>query len=174
MAKDDTFIWSYLALGGVYYAKREYDKAIITMRRAVELQPSDADAWTFLGFYLHWSGHGDEAVTAINTAQRLSPKSAGRRNVVFLAMAYSTAGKYQEAIDTILPHYAYFARRGRPAMGYLAAAYAAIGDEVKARATMKEYLAKKPKYRIANYPMLKNYNRNEDRDRLANLLQEAA
>jgi cytochrome c-type biogenesis protein CcmH/NrfG len=173
MAKDDTFIWSYLALGGAYYAKREFDKAVLTMRRAVELQPSDADAWSFLGFYLHWSGHGDEAIAAIKNAQRLDPSARGARNVIFLSMAYSTAGKYKEAIKTILPRYAYFARRGRTAMGYLAAAYAAIGDDEKARATMKEYLAKKPKYRISKYPMLKNYSRTEDRNRFANLLRKA-
>ena len=88
-------------------------------------------------------------------------------------MAYSTAGKYKEAIETILPKYAYFARRGRTAMGYLAAAYAAIGDDEKARATMKQYLAKKPKYRISKYPMLRNYKKTEDRDRFANLLRKA-
>jgi TolB-like protein len=173
MAKDDTFVWSYLALGGAYYAKREHDKAVITMKRSVDLQPNDADAWTFLGFYLHWAGHGNEAIVALKTAQRLNPKFISRRNVVFLAMAYSTAGKYRKAIETILPHYASFARRGRPAMGYLAAAYAANGDRKKAQATMKEYLAKKPKYRISNYPMLKNYKRAEDRERFAALLRKA-
>ncbi len=116
---------------------------------------------------MHWSGHGDEAIAAIKTAQRLDPSGRGTRNVIFLAMAYSTAGKYKEAIKTILPRYAYFARRGHTALGYLAAAYAANGDDEKARATMKEYLAKKPKYRISKYPMLKNYSRTEDRDRFS-------
>ena len=143
------------------------------MRNAVELQPSDADAWTFLGFYLHWAGHGDEAIAALKTAQRLNPKYRGSRNVIFLAMAYSTAGKYKEAIETLFPHYASFARRGRTPMGYLAAAYAATGEDEKARATMKLYLDKHPKYRISNYPMLRNYNRTEDRDRFANLLRKA-
>lgn len=174
IATDDTFGWSYLALGSAYLMNGEHDNAIAAMRNAVRIQPSDADAYAYLGYYLHWAGRGEEAIEANKTALRLNPKPRGARNVAFLGYAYFTAGRYEDAIDTINQRYEWFAARaGPPVLGYLAAAYAATGQDDKARVTMDTFLDKRPKLTISTFPRLRIYKRAEDRERLIKLLRKA-
>ncbi len=153
---------------------REHDKAISTMQEAIRIQPSDADAHLFLGQYLHWAGRGDEAINAINKSIRLNPKDRGRRRTVFyLGIAYFTARRYADAIAALTRHYSYSARRGLPILGFLAAAYAGTDQDEKARAVLKAYLDKKPAITLSSYPIIRNYERIEDKDRFATLLRKA-
>jgi len=173
VATDNTFGWSYLALGNAYLMKREHDKAVAAMREAVRIQPSDSDAYEFLGYFLHWSGRGGEAINAVKTAMRLNPTPRRPRQFSFLGHAYFTAGRYEEAIATINQRYADFARRGSPPLGTLAAAYAATGQDEKARAAMKTFLDKHPGRTIATYQHPRLYKRKDDLDRYLNLLRKA-
>ncbi len=63
-------------------------------------------------------------------------------------------------------------RRGANGLCFLAAAYAATGQDEKARATMKAFLDKKPGRTIATYKHPRLYKRKEDRDRYLNLLRK--
>ena len=143
------------------------------MRKAVRVQPSDADAYAFLGYYLHWAGRGDEAIDAVKTAMRLNPKPGRARLVAFLGQAYFTAGRYEDSIATFNRRYATFARNGTPNLMVLAAAYAATGQDEKARAAMKAFLDRRPGRTIANYRHPRLYKRKEDQDRYLNLLRKA-
>jgi TolB-like protein/Flp pilus assembly protein TadD len=173
VATDNTFGWSYLAVGNAYLMTRKHDKAIATMQEAVHIQPSDADAYEYLGFFLHWLGRGGEAVNAVKTAMRLNPTPRRSRQLSFLGQAYFTAGRYEDAIATFNQRYADFARRGTPPLSILAAAYAATGQDEKARAAMKTFLDKHPGRTIANYRHPRLYKRTENRDRLLSLLRKA-
>ncbi len=154
--------------------KREHDKTIAAMRDAVRIQPSDSDAYSYLGYYLHWEGRGEEASDAVKTAMRLNPKPRSGRDVVFLGYAYWTAGRYEDAIATINQwDEEYGGWSGGPAFGFLAAAYAATGQDEKARATMKTLLDRRPKFALSTFPSLRIYKYAEDRDRLAKLLRKA-
>ncbi len=92
---------------------------------------------------------------------------------LMLGMSYFTAGRYKEAIATINQNYADFVRKGYVGLFFLAAAYAAIGQNEKAREVMKVSLEKHPKFTLSTYPLLRLYKRTEDRDRCANLLRRA-
>jgi TolB-like protein/Tfp pilus assembly protein PilF len=173
VASDNTFGWSYLALGNAYLMKHKHDMAVAAMQEAVRIQPSNADAYEYLGYFLHWSGRGGEAINAVKTAMRLNPTPRRPRQFSFLGHAYFTAGRYEDAIATINQRYADFARRGSPPLGTLAAAYAATGQDEKARATMKTFLDKHSGRTIANYRHPRLYKRKEDRDRIVNLLRKA-
>ena len=173
IAADDTFGWSYLALGSAYLIKREHDKAIAAMEEAVRIQPSDADAHAFLGWYLQFAGRGEEAIEAIKTAMRLNPKLRSSRHVAFLGWAYFIAGRYDDAIATINQRYNILLGYGSPSIHALAAAYAATDKVEKARATVKALLDKRPKLAISTFPFLRLYKRAEDRERFANLLRKA-
>ncbi len=173
VAIDEKFGWSLSALGGAYLAKREFDKAVATMQEAVRIQPSDADAYTFLGLFLHWAGSGDEAIGALKTALRLNPKPRTRRPYIFLGLAYFTAGRYKDSITLLERYYPYFSRRGHVALGFLAAAHAGAGNVERAREVVKAYLKKKPRLTISKYPLLRNYKRKQDKERFTNLLRKA-
>jgi adenylate cyclase len=144
VAVDDTFGWSYLALSSAYVLKGEHDRSIAALRKGIRIQPSDSDLHAFLGYNLHLAGRADEAIDAVKKAIRLNPRYPGNRNVIFLGWAYFTAGRYEDVIATVTPRYARFLRRGRPPLDYLAAAYAATGQDKKARTIMKAYLDLKP------------------------------
>ncbi len=173
MAADDTFGWSYVALGSAYLMTGEHDKAIAAMQDAVRIQPSDADAYSYLGFYLNYAGQGEEAIGPLKKAMRLNPKMPSHRYMSFLGRAYFIAGRYEEAIATINQRYNAFARRGASPLAYLAAAYAATGRDEKARATMKLLLDKRRKMSLSTFGHLPIYKRAEDRERLAKLLRKA-
>ena len=132
-----------------------------------------ADAHEYLGYFLQWSGRGREAINAVKTAMRLNPTPRRSRQFSFLGHAYFTAGRYEDAIATINQRYADFARSGTPPLGTLAAAYAATGQDEKARAAMKTFLGKHPGRTIANYRYPRLYKRKEDLDRYLDLLRKA-
>ncbi|UCG67407.1 MAG: tetratricopeptide repeat protein, partial [Deltaproteobacteria bacterium] len=169
VAIDDTFGWSYLALASAYLNKREHDKAIATLEEWIRIQPGSADAYRSLGFNLHWAGRGDEAIDSVKKSIRLDP---GYERFI-LGMAYFTAGRYEDAIATINQKYADCARKGHLILCFLAASYAAIGHDEKAREVTKVFLKKHPRFTLSSYPHLRLYKRTEDRDRYANLLRRA-
>ncbi len=104
---------------------------------------------------------------------RLNPTPRRSRQFSFLGHAYFTAGRYEDAIATINQRYADFARNGTPPLGTLAAAYAATGQDEKARTAMKTFLGKHPGRTIANYRYPRLYKRKEDLDRYLDLLRKA-
>ncbi len=177
VATDDTFGPAYTSLGFAYLHKHEHDKAVAAARESIRIQPSDADGYAVLGYFLHWAGLGEKAIDAVKTAIRLSPKPTKResfRQASFLSMAYLTAGRYEDAVATIVNnHYALRVRRGSNSLCFLAAAYIATGQEEKARAAMKAFFDKKPGRTLSNYRHPRLYKRTEDRDRYLNLLRKA-
>lgn len=172
VATDETFGWSYLALGSAYLNKLEHDKAISTMEELINIQPGFADAYKYRGFFLHWAGYGDEAIDSIKKAMRLNPADP-TATCLMLGMAYFTAGRYEDAIASVNQKYADFARKGYVGLFFIAASYAAIDQDEKAQEVMKACLEKHPKFTLSNYPLLRLYKRTEDRDRCANLLRRA-
>jgi TolB-like protein/class 3 adenylate cyclase len=171
VATDETFGWSYLALGSAYLNKREYDKAVATMEECIRIQPGFADAHKYLGFFHHWSGRGDQAIKSVKISMRLNPVDLPTG--IMLGMSYFTAERYKEAIATINQNYADFARKGYVGLFFLAAAYAAIDQVEKAREVMNVCLEKHPGFTLSSYPHIRLYKMAEDRDRFANLLQRA-
>ena len=141
---------------------------IAAAREAVRLQPSYARPRFRLCYYLHWAVRADEAIDALKTATRLDPKPPRiilSLRSAWLGSTYVTAGRYDDAIASLIPHHAFRVRRGLPILGFLAAAYAATGQDEKARAVMKAFLDKKPGTTRSNFRNPRQYKRKEDRDR---------
>jgi len=87
----------YSALSNLYIMQRQYDQAIASAERAVELCPSGARAHFTLGTAYLFACRPAEAVRSLELAIRLNPFPPGR-NFSMLGSAYRMLGRDEEAI----------------------------------------------------------------------------
>ncbi len=149
LALDDSDPRVYQALTNLYIMQRQYEKAIASAERRLELSPSGAKAYHSMGLALSFAGRDSEAIPFIEQAIRLDPypPSVTYRQ---LADSYSNVGRYEEAIteykkalqqnpDDIFTH-----------LG-LAATYMKLGREEEARAEAKEVIRIHPKFSLNHF-----------------------
>ena len=109
-------------LGFVFLSRGEYDRALVEIRRAIEINPSDAYSYASLGTALNFSGDASGAIAAFERARVFDPTL--QPNLSSLGFAYYLAGRYEEAVAILEPlaeNYDVFAYVG------LAAAYVEQG-----------------------------------------------
>ena len=100
MSLDNSFAQAHSALGLARNTAGQYEEAIVSTRRAVELQPGNADVQLFCAFSCLWAGHIEDAYHAVTTALRLDPQYVRGPYLNVLGIVCFCAGRYQEAIDT--------------------------------------------------------------------------
>lgn len=98
LALDDALAEAHTALG-FFQLLYDWDFAAAerSFRRAIELQPDNANAHDGLSFYLKATGQHEEAIRACKTARRLDPLSPFAE--VSLGWAYYFARRYDRAIE---------------------------------------------------------------------------
>lgn len=135
-----------LALSGhlTVYAEGQLSAALARLKEAVQLCPNEPLGWLFLANALGASGHGDEAVDAIERACGLSPADPLAYYFdLFAASAYSAAGRHEES-------YAFALRSVRRNALHLSSRIQLILQQVftnrmdDARRSVAEYLAMRP------------------------------
>ena len=87
-------------LGWTYLKWNEYDLAANEFKRALELNPNDADSYDALGAVRLYTGEPDAAIEAVGTAFRFNPNPP-TSSFVHLGLAYFLTGRYDEAITTM-------------------------------------------------------------------------
>ena len=75
LALDSTAAEPHAARGYIYPRIRGWERSLAELRRAVELDPSYAQGYDWLGVYLHWNGRDEEALDRLATAYALDPLS---------------------------------------------------------------------------------------------------
>jgi TolB-like protein/Tfp pilus assembly protein PilF len=94
---DPTLAEAHLAQGlSRLYGERDWVGSKENFKRAIELNPSFADAWYHWAWWLEIGGDDDEAIAAGEKAVELSPLSS--YFVSWLADQYRDAGDYRKAI----------------------------------------------------------------------------
>jgi TolB-like protein/DNA-binding winged helix-turn-helix (wHTH) protein/Tfp pilus assembly protein PilF len=87
-----------ILLGRVYIAYNQYEEAEREIERAIELNPSDADALAGRGNILMWLGRTDAAIESLELAQRIDP-ALNAFDRFALSLAYYLKKRYDAAID---------------------------------------------------------------------------
>jgi class 3 adenylate cyclase/TolB-like protein/Flp pilus assembly protein TadD len=87
-------------LGATYIRYADYDRALDEMRRAVELNNSDPEAYAGLATALLWSGDVDGAIKDFETAGKIGLDLSGV-DAFTLGIAYLLADRNADAIRTL-------------------------------------------------------------------------
>lgn len=132
------------ALGRVFLARGEYDRSVIELQAAIDLNPGMAQAHCGLGDSLAYSGKLDDAMERFEEAVRLSPSDPYRWAFLsYGATALLFKGEYEDSANWALkadsvPNSHYWATAIR------ASALGHLGHEKQASAALQELLRRKP------------------------------
>jgi tetratricopeptide (TPR) repeat protein len=139
-------------LGGRLAAIKDFDQAVAEMRKAVAIEPNNADGLAELAYFLAFAGEPDESVDLIDRARRLNPN--------FPAWYHRPAGiahfvkcDYGAAIEEIVAWYESEALPYRSAL-MLVSAHALAGDVPRASEALSDLLRTRPKlmhYTVNSY-----------------------
>ncbi len=147
---DDRNSYAYLGLGACENWLGRHDQAIANTRRAIELNPSDADAHAYFANVLVFAGRAEKALDELETAMRLNPHYP-EWYLQFLGRAYFVQRRYEEAeaaferVVTINPGWPW-------AHLILAATRAALGKTEEANAAVAEAQKISPSLTLGHVP----------------------
>ena len=154
IAADNTFAWSYTALGLALLLQKKYGEAISAARETIRRQPSDADGHAYLGLITAIAGDPVEGVRSVEEAIRLNPRFFAGPYWNMLGQIQVLAGKYPAAIEALETNLRQQGPLGPPAYCSRAAAYAGLGDLAKAAEIAGELRTAYPKFRLSGWNYL--------------------
>jgi TolB-like protein/Tfp pilus assembly protein PilF len=168
---DDHNSYAYLGLGACETWLGWHDQAIANMRRAIVLNPNDADSHAYFANLLVFAGRAEEALEELETAMRLNPHYP-ESYLQFLGRAYFTQRRYREAeraferVVTVNPGWPW-------AHLILAATRAALGKTEAAKAEVAEARRISPDLTLAHAPKAWRFKNPADLEHVLNMLRKA-
>jgi len=168
---DDHNSYAYLGLGACETWLGRHDQAVANVRRAIMLNPNDADSHAVFANLLVFAGHGNEALDELETAMRLNPHYP-ESYLQYLGRAYFTQRRYEEAekaferVVTMNPGWPW-------ARLILSATRAALGKIEEAKTEMTEALKISPRITQAHVSKAWPFRNPADLDHLAEMLRKA-
>lgn len=170
---DDSFGWSYVALGLALLLQGRHEEAIAAVDEAVARQPNDADAHAYRGLILGLSGRPQLGLEPLEHAIRLNPQFVNGpylniRGIV-MAMAQEFGGAVQSFEENIARH----GPVGPPVLAWGAMAYDVLGRSDKARHMLGQLASGFPAFRLENWNFLKLVRSPGDRQRFIDLMRAA-
>lgn len=146
VALDDKDAFSYLAVGRVHLARREYRDALAQCRTSLDLNPFFAQAYCAMGDALCYAGHAEEAISQFEEAIRLSPQDPWRWAFFsYEALAHICLGQHDKAAESAraalrVPNCQYWAN------AHLVVALGHMSKNDEAREAAAELLRRKPDF----------------------------
>jgi adenylate cyclase len=166
---DDTNSGAHVIMGRVLTRLENYDRALEELKRAIALNPSDADGYEGLSTALLFSGDFDSAVRAIDIYSEFQPSLTGG-TFFNLGTALLLAGRSADSVRTLERSVERY-----PSISFnnamLAAAYAAVGRTADAERQAAMVRRQFPYFSSVNFGS--QFRNPQDRERLAAALKEA-
>ena len=168
---DDDEAWGYWAMAGYHMFGGHHDRAISAYKRALELNPNDADVLNDFGQCLSFAGRATEGVEVVHKAMRLNPHYPDYW-IMQLGPIYFDARRYEDAISTLEKLHS---NDTMAVQLYLAASHAALEHTDQARATMGRIIRLEPLATLERLAptVLAPYKNASDRDHLRENLVKA-
>jgi adenylate cyclase len=146
LALDDSLPVAHSRLGHIYAYRRQYEPALAAGRRAIALDPNNAESYAVQAIVLNAAGRPEEALRMMEQALRLNPAYPDWY-ATNLGTAYALLGRDEEAIsayrDTLL-------RNPDLLLAHLGLVevYSRVGREEEARAAAAEVLRISPAFSL--------------------------
>jgi TolB-like protein/Tfp pilus assembly protein PilF len=155
---DPTNAGAHAILGDVLAFTGEPDAGMAELSRALQINPNHADAWAFSGEVKIYEGSSSESLDLLQKAFRLNPHPPGWY-YWFLGIAQYSAGKYEDAVQTLKHESTHRSASQR----ILAASLAQLGRMEEARAEAAQFLATHPRFSAQHWADLQPFRHEADR-----------
>ncbi len=166
---DDAEAWAHWAVAGCSMSARQHDRALMGMRRALELNPNDADILTDMGSFSSYAGKPEEGLVYALKGMKINPHYP-EYYADQLGQIYFDAHQYENAIRTFE---AIRILRTPSMLVYSAASHAALGHNEVAHALSAKLLASEPQSTATYWANQIPYSEDRDREHMAGNLRLA-
>ena len=146
LALDSSDPMVYSTLTNLYVMQRQYDKAIASAERDLEISPGGGRAHLSMGIALLFACRFGESITFFEQAVRLNPYPPDS-HIRLLGTAYRAAGRYDESLSAYKKALQLNPNNIFTHLG-LASVYVSLGRIQDARAEAKEVLRIHPKFSL--------------------------
>jgi adenylate cyclase len=137
---------AYFVRGLSYREQHQYVMALVEAQKAIEYDPSYANAYVLLATLLYYAGRPEEGLQRIRQAIRINPHHPYNYHF-HLGQAYFVLHRYQEAIEALNRGLSSFPASERMRV-WLAAALAQSGDVEEANWQGQQIMAADPDFSI--------------------------
>jgi len=137
---------AYFVRGLSYREQHEYVKALVEAQKAIEYDPSYANAYVLLATLLYYAGRPEEGLVHIRQAMQINPHHPYNYHF-HLGQAYFVLHRYQEAIDAFNLGLSSYPASERMRV-WLAAALAQSGNIEEAEWEGEQIMAANPDFSI--------------------------
>ena len=162
---------NYGLMGVLDLYQRKFDEAVASCEKAARMSPNHATMIGLLAWVYGYVGKPEEALSLIDRAMQLSPSypewmlSVQARARILTGDMAGAVASFEQAASMNPENYGIHVG--------LAAAYAAAGQEDKARAESKEVLTRNPRFTVQSWVMAAPYKNEEDLARELDALRAA-
>jgi len=137
---------AYFVRGLSYRELHEYIKALVEAQKAIEYDPSYANAYVLLATLLYYAGRPEEGLERIQQAMQINPHHPYNYHF-HLGQAYFVLHRYREAVDALNHGLSSYPASERMRV-WLAAALAQSGNIEEARWEGEQIMAANPDFSL--------------------------
>jgi TolB-like protein len=169
---EDADEYSHWIMGLAHLSACQHDRAVVSLRRALDINPSFSLGYGTLGTVLAWGGQSDESIVNNELALKINPSDPLNPHRYFgLSLAHYLASRYAKALEN-----AVLVVELRPDwwLGLIiyAASLAQLGRAAEAGAACVDLRHAKPDMMVASLNVLP-FAKTSDRDHVAEGLRKA-
>ena len=150
----------YEALSSVHLFRREFDEAVATAERWLEIEPGNAEAHANMAAMLQFAGEPGRVIGLVETAKRLNPSYPFYYNL-YAGMSLLTRHRFEEAM-TYLSRSRTQNPDSMPTHVYLVTCHSHLGQAAEARAALDEVLRLRSGLTVAGLRDILFFRRSQD------------
>jgi len=162
---------AYTLLGHISILRKDWEKSIPLLYKAVELEPNGADYNMYLGMGLCFAARPEEAIPILKKAIRLNPIAPGQYYNA-MAIAYRMVGQYDKAIEYLEEGTQLYPNHIFSHIN-LSACYILTSREQEAHAEVKEILRLNPNFSVDQFARTLQIKKQEEKNKFIGALRKA-